>query len=77
MAKLLNDERETHINMVHGSSKMRIYTTEYNIMKKLDRYVENNENWKIVEVGMVHGEVVSKHMRLRKTCSSSGKRNEY
>lgn len=60
MAKLLNDERETHINMVHGSSKMRIYTTEYNIMKKLDRYVENNENWKIVEVGMVHGEVVSK-----------------
>ena len=29
-------------------------------MKKLDRYVENNENWKIVEVGMVHGEVVSK-----------------
>lgn len=60
MAKLLNDERETHINMVHGSNKMKIYTTEYNIMKKLDRYVENNENWKIVEVGMVHGEVVSK-----------------
>ena len=60
MAKLLNDERETHINMIHGSSKMRIYTTEYNIMKKLDRYVEHNDNWKIVEVGMVHGEVVSK-----------------
>ena len=77
MAKLLNDERETHINMVHGSNKMKIYTTEYNIMKKLDRYVENNENWKIVEVGMVHGEVVSKHMRHQKTCSSSGKRNEY
>ena len=51
MAKLLNDERETHINMVHGSNKMKIYTTEYNIMKKLDRYVENNENWKVVEVG--------------------------
>ena len=50
MAKLLNDERETHINMVHGSNKMKIYTTEYNIMKKLDRYVENNENWKVVEV---------------------------
>lgn len=60
MAKLLNDERETHINMVHGSNKMKIYTTEYNIMKKLDRYVENNENWKVVEVGMVRGEVVSK-----------------
>ena len=60
MAKLLNDERETHINMVHGSSKMKIYTTEYNLMKKLDRYVDNNENWKIFEVGMVHGEVVSK-----------------
>ena len=26
MAKLLNDERETHINMVHGSNKMKIYT---------------------------------------------------
>ena len=33
MAKLLNDERETHINMVHGSNKMKIYTTEYNIVK--------------------------------------------
>ena len=43
MAKLLNDERETHINMVHGSSKMRIYTTEYNIMKKLDKLIEWQE----------------------------------
>lgn len=60
MAKFAIDERETHINMSHGSDKMKIYTTEYNIMRKLDRYVENNDNWKVVEIGMVHGEVVSK-----------------
>lgn len=55
-----NDEKETHICMSRNSDKMQIFTTEYHIMNKLDRYVEESENWKVVEVGKINGKVVSK-----------------
>lgn len=58
IAKL--QERETHINMDKTSDRMRIYTTEYNVMKKLDRYVEESDEWKVIEVGRIKGAVVSK-----------------
>lgn len=60
MSKLPNDERETHISMNSLGNKMKIYTTEWHIMRRLDRYVEESDNWKIVDIGMLHGEVVSK-----------------
>lgn len=53
-------EKETHINMSTLDNKVRIYTTENRIMRKLDKYVEESESWKIVEVGKVKGEIVSK-----------------
>lgn len=55
-----NDEKETHICMSRNSDKMQIFTTEYHIMNKLDRYVEESENWKVVEVGKINGKIVSK-----------------
>lgn len=55
-----NDERETHINMTRTSNKMRIYTTEYHMMRKLDKYVEESDDWKVVEIARCKGEVVSK-----------------
>ena len=54
------DERETHICMSGSSKKMQIFTTEYHIMRRLDKYVEESEAWKIIEVGKVNGKVVSK-----------------
>mgnify|MGYP007097147629 CR=1 FL=1 len=60
MSKLPNDERETHISMSSLRNKMKIYTTERHIMRRLDRYVEESDNWKVVDIGMLHGEVVSK-----------------
>ena len=60
MSKLPNDERETHISMSSLGNKMKIYTTEWHIMRRLDRYVEESDNWKVVDIGMLHGEVVSK-----------------
>lgn len=59
-AERKNDERETHICMSRNSDKMQIFTTEYHIMKRLDRYVEESENWKVIEVGKINGKVVSK-----------------
>ena len=60
MSKLPNDERETHISMSSLRNNMKIYTTERHIMRRLDRYVEESDNWKVVDIGMLHGEVVSK-----------------
>lgn len=60
MTKLPNDERETHINMNSLGDKMQIYTTERYIMRRLDKYVEESDNWKVVDIGKLHGEVVSK-----------------
>ena len=60
MSKLPNDERETHISMSSLGNKMKIYTTEWHIMRRLDRYVEESDNWKVVDIGLLHGEVVSK-----------------
>ena len=54
------DERETHICMSGNSKKMQIFTTEYHIMRRLDKYVEESEAWKVIEVGKVNGKVVSK-----------------
>lgn len=54
------DEKETHINMSKASDKMQIYTTEFNIMKRLDRYVEESEEWNLVSIGRVKGRIVSK-----------------
>lgn len=59
-AERKNDERETHICMSRSSDKMQIFTTEYHIMKRLDRYVEESENWRVIEVGKINGKVVSK-----------------
>lgn len=53
-------ERETHINMDKTSDKMTIYTTEYNVMHKLDKYVEESEEWKLIGVSRVKGAIVSK-----------------
>lgn len=60
MSKLPNGERETHISMNSLGNKMKIYTTEWHIMRRLDRYVEESDNWKVVDIGLLHGEVVSK-----------------
>ena len=57
---ILQYEKETHISMGATSDKMRIFTTEKHIMRKLDRYVENSEDWTVVEIGKVKNEVVSK-----------------
>ena len=54
------DERETHICMSGNSKKMQIFTTEYHIMRRLDKYVAESEAWKVIEVGKVNGKVVSK-----------------
>lgn len=56
----LNQERETHINMDRTSDKMRIYTSEHHVMRKLDKYVEESDDWNIIEIGRCKGEVVSK-----------------
>lgn len=53
-------ERETHINMDRTSDKMRIYTTEYHVMNKLDKYVEESEDWNLIEIGRYKGEIISK-----------------
>lgn len=57
---LLPYEKETHINMSATDDKMRIFTTEKTIMRKLDAYVEESEDWRVVEIGKVNGETVSK-----------------
>lgn len=60
MSVLKNEERETHINMLRTSDKMQIYTSEIHVMKMLDRYVEESDDWKLIEIGKCHGEIVSK-----------------
>mgnify|MGYP007087852840 FL=1 len=60
MSKLPHDERETHINMNSLGKTMQIYTTEKHIMRRLDRYVDESPNWKVVDIGKLHGEIVSK-----------------
>lgn len=60
MSVLKNEERETHINMLRNSDKMQIYTSEIHVMKMLDKYVEESEDWKLTEIGKCHGEIVSK-----------------
>ena len=60
MSKLPHDERETHINMNSLGKTMQIYTTEKHIMRRLDRYVDESPNWKVVDIGKLHGEIVPK-----------------
>ena len=60
MSKLPHDERETHINMNSLGKTMQIYTTEKHIMRRLDRYVDESPNWKVVDIGKLHGEIISK-----------------
>lgn len=57
---ILAYEKETHISMGATSDKMRIFTTEKHIIRKLDKYVENSEDWTVVEIGKVKNKVVSK-----------------
>ena len=53
MSKLPHDERETHINMNSLGKTMQIYTTEKHIMRRLDRYVDESPNWKVVDIGKI------------------------
>ena len=54
-------ECETHVSMSGLNKTMKIFTTEKHIMRKLDKYVqENPDSWKLVEVGKMKGEIVSK-----------------
>lgn len=57
---LKKEEKETHVSMSKTSDMMRIYTTESNVMRRLDRYVEESEDWNVVEVGRVKDKVISK-----------------
>lgn len=60
MGIIRREEMETHINMSRNSDKMQIYTSEKHIMRKLDKYVEESDDWSLVEIGKIHGEIVSK-----------------
>ena len=53
-------ECETCINMDRLSDKAKIYTSEKTLMRKLDKFVEETEDWKVVEIGRCGGEIVSK-----------------
>ena len=60
MGILRNSERETHISMCRDSNVMQIYTSEHHIMNKLDKYVHESDDWKVVDTATCNGEIVSK-----------------
>lgn len=60
MGIIRREEMETHINMSRNSDKMQIYTSEKHIMRKLDKYVEESDDWSLIEIGKIRGEIISK-----------------
>lgn len=70
-------ERETHINTDASTDMMRIYTSETHMMRKLDKYVEESDEWKLVEVSRVKGDVVSKTYEAPKRLLSLRKKTYF
>lgn len=60
MGVLTREEMETHVSMSRNSKMMRIYTSEKHIMRRLDKFVEESDAWKLISVGKCRGEIVSK-----------------
>lgn len=55
-----DSEKETHISMCKTSDMMEIYTTEQHVMRKLDKYVQESDDWKVLEISRRKGEIVAK-----------------
>lgn len=54
-------EQETTINLYRGDKSVRIYTSDYTMMHKLDKLcAANPDDWRCVRVNYCDGDIVSK-----------------
>lgn len=63
-------EQETVINFERDSDVCTVWTSDTTMMTKLDKLTKNNDDWKLIEVNMTKGEVVSKRYFTNKSLIS-------
>lgn len=63
------NERELIINGYTVDGVMQVYTSDYNLMAKFDKFVENNPDvWKLKRMQKCQGDVVGKDYECPAKC---------